>query len=58
MTVLADMNAEFGWAPDVWRRLLVREFLAWYREAVRRRAERAKAQARAQADQDMRALRG
>ncbi len=42
VSVLADLTAEFGWAPDAWRHLLVREFLAWHDEMHRRQAERSR----------------
>lgn len=38
VAILGDLSAEFGWAPDAWRRLTWREFQEWVAELGRRRA--------------------
>lgn len=54
-SILADLSAEFGWAPDAWRRLTWRELQAWVVELGRRRKQemeaRQDAQTRAQIQQ-------
>lgn len=42
-SVLADLSAEFGWAPDAWKRLTWRELQAWVTELGRRRQQEADA---------------
>lgn len=57
MAILADLSAEFGWAPDAWRRLTWAELGEWIRELGRRREEEREAaeQARQQAETRQRA---
>ena len=43
VAIIADLSAEFGWAPDAWRRLTWRELQAWIGELARRRTEEAAA---------------
>lgn len=42
-SVLGDLSAEFGWAPDAWKKLTWRELQAWVVELGRRRREEADA---------------
>ena len=46
--VLGDLSAEFGWAPDAWRRLTWRELQAWIVEMGRRRTQEMEARIEAE----------
>jgi hypothetical protein len=52
VSVLADLAADLGFAPDAWRRMGWREFTAWVGEIARRRDEERASIERAQQRQE------